>query len=483
MIHLGTIRPGTTIRIPFDSFALSTGAPSALSNFAAADVLVYKDSNTTERASTTGFTATTTFDSLTGNNEAVIDLSSDATADFFKCGSSYKVVISPVTIDGQTMTFTIATFDIGYPGAILNTSIATLASQTSFTLTAGPAEDDALKGMWAIVHDKASAIQLTWVQIASYTGSTKTVTLAASPVATFTIAAIDNFSVMGVMPLIPGANLAATFAALTVTGLTTLTGNVALADGLTLAAPSTTNRAGFSVTGNGTGAAMLLVGGSNADAIKATGNGTLKAGLRLVGASTLSLGLYVSGGAGGAGGLIEGQDGFLINGGVGGGAGTGLYVSSANGTGIIAASTGGGGDGFSATKNGVGVDIRGNVDSILTKLPAALTADGNIKADILAINGVLAAAVRLALTAGTMSPGIVDTGSFSPTATEFEATMTDTIPVTADRLNGRSILFTSGVGILQACTVVDYVKNGSLAHFTVSQMASAPANAVTFVIV
>lgn len=203
MIALGTVRPGTTLRIPFDSFSLSTGAPGALSNFAVGDILVYKDSSTTERASTTGYTATTTFDSLTGHNEAIVDLSSDATADFFKAGSSYKVVISPVTIDGQTMTFTIATFDIGYPNALLNTSIATLASQTSFTLTSGPAEDSALAGLWCLVHDKASAVQCSWAIVSAYTGSTKTVTLAATPALTFTVAAIDNISFFAPMPLQP----------------------------------------------------------------------------------------------------------------------------------------------------------------------------------------------------------------------------------------------------------------------------------------
>jgi hypothetical protein len=203
MIAFGIVKPGSTLRIPFDTFAASTGANATLTNFAVGDILIYKDGNTTPRASTTGFTATTSFASIAGINEAVIDLSSDATADFYKAGSNYVVVINPVTADGQNIGFVAATFTIGYENAVLNTSIATLASQTSFTLTAGPAEDDALNGMWAIVHDKASAVQWTWVQILDYTGSTKTVTLAAVPPATYTIDDIDNFSVMGLAPLQP----------------------------------------------------------------------------------------------------------------------------------------------------------------------------------------------------------------------------------------------------------------------------------------
>lgn len=108
---------------------------------------------------------------------------------------------------------------------------------------------------------------------------------------------------------------------------------------------------------------------------------------------------------------------------------------------------------------------------------------GTPDVNITAIDGVIAAAKRLALSGGVMSPGAVDTSLFTPTTIEFEATMTDTIPTTADRLNGRTILFLSGAMILQACSIIDYAKVGSLAHFTVSIMASAPANAVTFIII
>jgi hypothetical protein len=98
---------------------------------------------------------------------------------------------------------------------------------------------------------------------------------------------------------IAGSNAATTYATLTVTGATTLTGNVALADGLTIAAPSTGNRAGLDITGNGTGAAVKLAAGATGkgiaitttagdglsilptagSAIVATGNGTSKHGI------------------------------------------------------------------------------------------------------------------------------------------------------------------------------------------------------------
>lgn len=205
MINFGMVPPGATLYIPFESFASSTGAPITISNFAVGDIKVYKDGGTTERASTSGFTLLDTdgidFDGITGIQGFSIDLSDNTTADFWAAGSRYFVVVSTITVDSQTMSFIAATFRIGYDAAFLNTTIATLSSQTSFTLTTGPAEDDALNGMWAQIHDAASAVQKAWVLIDDYTGSTKTVTLAAG--ATFTVAAKDNISVMFPAPLQP----------------------------------------------------------------------------------------------------------------------------------------------------------------------------------------------------------------------------------------------------------------------------------------
>jgi len=201
MIDLGTVRPGSTIRIPFSSFDKDDGSSITMTNFAAADILVYKDGNTTERASTSGFTATTDFDGKTGKHLAIIDLADNTTADFWNAGSEYLVAIDAVTVDGVTTGGWIARFKIGYHSALYNTTIATLASQTSFTLTSGPAEDDALNGFYAIIHDIASAVQIARVLILDYTGSTKTVTLVAG--GTFTAAAGDNISIMDMAPMQP----------------------------------------------------------------------------------------------------------------------------------------------------------------------------------------------------------------------------------------------------------------------------------------
>jgi hypothetical protein len=204
MLDLGTVRPGETIYIPFHTF--DSNDPSAsvtISGLAATDIEVYKDGGTTQRASDAGYTLLDTdgidFDSTTGIHGISIDLADNTTAGFYAAGSQYWVVIASITVDAATVNFVAATFRIGYPNALINTTIATLASQTSFTLTSGPAEDDALNGMWCLIHDVASAVQLGYAQISDYTGSTKTVTLASGT--TFTAAATDNISIIGPMPV------------------------------------------------------------------------------------------------------------------------------------------------------------------------------------------------------------------------------------------------------------------------------------------
>lgn len=198
MINLGMVRPGSTIVIPFSTFAGATGASITISGFAVTDIELYKGTSTVERTSDTGYTLLDgdgiDFDGMTGIHGFSIDLSSNADAGFYVAGARYWVAVSAITVDSQTVRFVAAVFEIGYPDAIINTTIATLSSQTSFTLTSGPAEDDALNGCWVIIHDIASAVQLGLAFVLDYTGSTKTVTLAAG--VTFTAAAGDNISVI-----------------------------------------------------------------------------------------------------------------------------------------------------------------------------------------------------------------------------------------------------------------------------------------------
>jgi hypothetical protein len=84
------------------------------------------------------------------------------------------------------------------PVLIQNTTIATLASQTSFTLTAGSADDDAYNGLLIVVTDQSTSTQKAIGQISDYTGSTRTVTLVADP-GVFTMAVGDTVDVIAIL--------------------------------------------------------------------------------------------------------------------------------------------------------------------------------------------------------------------------------------------------------------------------------------------
>ena len=276
MIDLGIVKPGSTIYIPFGSYAASTGAPSAMTGLATSDIQVYKDGSTTQRASASGFTLLDTdgldFDGLTGINGISIDLADNTTAGFWAAGSRYWVVISDVTVDSQTVRFPPATFTVGLPAAVLNTTIATLATQTSFTLTSGPAEDDALNGCILYLHDVASAVQGGFAVISDYTGSTKTVTLAAAT--TYTAAATDNAMVLppALLPTTRGRTLD-----VDTNGRTMIQGGLrknAALNKFTFPMTDTTNHeptAGFTVSGT-----VRIDGGTAAsltDSVTGLGNG------------------------------------------------------------------------------------------------------------------------------------------------------------------------------------------------------------------
>lgn len=84
-------------------------------------------------------------------------------------------------------------------GVLNNTTIATLASQVSFTLTAGSADDGAYVGMLAVIEDVSTAVQKCIGIISAYTGSTKTVTLREDP-GVFTMVATDKIAIVAISP-------------------------------------------------------------------------------------------------------------------------------------------------------------------------------------------------------------------------------------------------------------------------------------------
>jgi hypothetical protein len=102
----------TAVCIPFGTFAAATGANSVTTNFAAADVVIFKDGSATERTSANGITVTTSFNSITGGQMIVIDLSDNTDSGFYAAGHEFSVFVGPITVDGQTLTFPVAAFSI-----------------------------------------------------------------------------------------------------------------------------------------------------------------------------------------------------------------------------------------------------------------------------------------------------------------------------------------------------------------------------------
>ena len=80
------------------------------------------------------------------------------------------------------------------PDLLQSTTIATLTSQTVFTLTAGSADNDAYANQIAVITDSATSTQKSVGSISAYVGGTLEVTLAAAP--DFTIAVGDTIDVI-----------------------------------------------------------------------------------------------------------------------------------------------------------------------------------------------------------------------------------------------------------------------------------------------
>jgi len=86
--------------------------------------------------------------------------------------------------------------NVPYNGvAIKNTTIATLASQTSFTLTAGSADNTAYANCIVIVRKSTNPDQIAVGVVLAYTGSSKTITLVGDP-AVYTMAVGDYVTVL-----------------------------------------------------------------------------------------------------------------------------------------------------------------------------------------------------------------------------------------------------------------------------------------------
>ena len=329
---LGDFDLSTVVYGKFNTFRPSTGAPFTLGGTPV--LSVYKDNSTTQ--STTGVTLTVDFDSLTGLHHFAVDTSADGT--FYSSGSFFDIVITTGTVDGVSL---------------VGTTVA------SFTLRKNSALKPATAGRTLVV-DASGLADANMVKAGpsgSGTAQTSKDIGGALPAAT-------AGSAGGL--LIAGSNAATTFATLTVTGATTLTGNVACAAGITVT-QSTVNGHGISVTGNGTGDGVHIVGGATSgNGIYAEGVG-IGAGAWLHGGSDSGTsGLYCDASGDGHGIYSQGS-----------GAGNGMYILSdvlGTGNAVAFSSANGTGDGLDITGE-IGLDLNGTGGDHISPSAASQIAD------------------------------------------------------------------------------------------------------------
>ncbi len=105
-----------TLIIPWGTYDGGTGASITMTGLATSDIEIYKDGGMTQRSSDAGYTLLDTdgidLDSITGIQGISIDLSNNSDAGFYAAGSQYFVVVSSVTVDGQTVNFVAGWFEI-----------------------------------------------------------------------------------------------------------------------------------------------------------------------------------------------------------------------------------------------------------------------------------------------------------------------------------------------------------------------------------
>ena len=134
MTYYGDFPTSATVRIPFHTFD-SVGGSVTITGFAVTDIEVYKNGGGTQRASDNGYTATTDFDSVTGCHMIVIDTSDNSDAGFYAAGNEYQVLVSSITVDGQTVSFWAGCFSIERSGGALALAEAIKTQTDKFVFT------------------------------------------------------------------------------------------------------------------------------------------------------------------------------------------------------------------------------------------------------------------------------------------------------------------------------------------------------------
>jgi hypothetical protein len=181
MIYLGDFALNQTVAGWFPT-RLATGARGDPSSaLETTDIRVYKSGSDTERASQSGYTVSSTKDSMTGIVYWSIDLSDDTTAGFFKTpGVEYAVVFYPdETIDSLNVSSVVGLFSVGRPTVTM--PVVGMAQGGSTTTVRLPSTASSVDGAYSgasviLVYDDGS-YDVAGQSSTPYVGSTRTLTL------------------------------------------------------------------------------------------------------------------------------------------------------------------------------------------------------------------------------------------------------------------------------------------------------------------
>ncbi len=111
--YLGDFPVNATVHWAFTTNSGAGARTDPSSAWEAADLVCFKDGSDVERASTSGYTITSTFNSETGVTKVSIDLSDNTTAGFWAAGHEYYCVLYPdETVDSQAIASVSANFSI-----------------------------------------------------------------------------------------------------------------------------------------------------------------------------------------------------------------------------------------------------------------------------------------------------------------------------------------------------------------------------------
>ena len=322
---------------------------------------------------------------------------------------------------------------------MVDTTIATLATQTSFTLTAGSADDDAYNNCTIIIEDVTTSTQKAVGMVLDYTGATKTVTL--KEALAFTIATTDKVYILAENSL--KSTVANRQLDVTATGAAGIDwGNVE--NPATAVDLSATDIQLCDTITTYTGNTPQT--GDNYARLGAPAGASVSADLAAIKTDTAEILVDTN--------ELQGDwtDGGRLD----------LIIDS-----IL--------DDTGTTIPGTITTLQSDTDYIQTRLPAALVG-GKMDSDATAISGSTDAADKLEASAETIETGVA-TGT--PTTTTMAASaLTE---VTDDHYNGRIIIWTSGALLRQATDITDY--DGGTKTFTFTAVTEAPAASDTFIIV